>query len=60
MRENIRQEEIRKIQEETNQMIEAQWRTREEEIQSETVEQINRQRSQLLQKEREWAEKIKQ
>ena len=58
--ENIRQEEIRKIQEETNQMIEAQWRTREEEIRWETLEQINHQRCHLLQKESEWAEKIEQ
>ena len=41
-------------------MMEAQWRTREEEIRWETLEQINRQRSHLLQKESEWAEKIKQ
>ena len=59
MRENIRQEEIRKIQEETNQLIEAQWRTREEEIRRETLEQIDCKRSHLQQKESEWAEKIK-
>ena len=40
-------------------MIETQWRAREEQIRQETLEQISRQRTHLLQKESEWAEKIK-
>ena len=59
LRENIRQEEIRKLQEETNQMVEAQWKMWEEEIQRNALKQIARQKSHLQQKESEWAEKIR-
>ena len=60
LRERIRQEEIRKLQEETEQLIDVQWKSQEEEIRCETLEEMKCQKSHLQQKENEWAEKIKQ
>ena len=40
-------------------LIDAQWKSCEEQIRRETLEQINCQKSHLQQKENEWAEKIK-
>ena len=60
LRESIRQEEIRKLQEETEQLIDVQWKSQEEEICCETLEEIKCQKSHLQPKENEWAKKIKQ
>ena len=59
LREKIRQEEIQKLQEETGHLTDAQWKSREEELCRETLQQIDHQRIHLLQKESEWAQKIR-
>ena len=48
-----------KLQEDTGQLTDTQWKVREEELRRETLQQIDRQRSHLQQKESEWAEKIR-
>ena len=52
LREKIRQEEIAKLQDQAGQLTDAQWKSQEEELQKETLQQIE-------QKESEWAEKIR-
>ena len=59
LREEIRQEEIKKIQEQSEQLRDAPRKSREEEIRKETLQELERQKSHLRQKEDEWAEKIK-
>ena len=59
LRERIRKEEITKLQDEAGHLTDIQWKTREEELQKEMLQQIEQQRSHLQQKEIEWAEKIK-
>ena len=59
LREKIRQEEIAKLQDQAGHLIDAQWKSREEELRKETLQQIERQKFHLQQKESGWAEKIK-
>ena len=60
MREQIRQQEVEKLQKERKQFMDAQWESQEKEIRQETLDQLEHQKSHLQEKEREWAEKIKQ
>ena len=59
LREEIRQEEIKRLQEQSEQLRDAQWKSREEQLCKETLQELERQKSHLQQKEDEWAEKIK-
>ena len=58
LREKIRQEEIAKLQDQARHLIDAQWKTQEEELQKEMLQEIECQKSHLQQKESEWAEKM--
>ena len=53
LREQIRREEIRKIKKETEQLIDIQWKSREEEMRHEISEQLECQKSHLQEKEHE-------
>ena len=57
LREQIRQKKIKKIRKETEQMINTQCKTREEEMCQKITEQL---KSHWQEKESEWAEKIRQ
>ena len=57
LKEKIRQEEITKLQDQAGHLTDAQWQSREEELRKETLQQIERHKSNLQQKESEWAEK---
>ena len=59
LREKIRQEEITKLQGQAGHLMDAQWKSFEEELQKEMLQQIEHQKSHLQQKESEWAEKVK-
>ena len=56
LREKIRQEEIAKLQNQARHLTDAQWQSREEELRKEMLQQIERHKSNLQQKESEWAE----
>ena len=56
LREDIRQEEIMKLQEQSEQLRDVQWKSWEEEIRKETLQEWERHKTQ---KEGEWAEKTK-
>ena len=59
LREEIRQEEIAKLQDQVGHLTDAQWKSRKEELRKETLQQLERQKSHLQQKESELTEKIK-
>ena len=59
LREKIRQEEIAKLQDQARHLIDAQWKSQEEELRKEMLQEIEHHKSHLQQKEGEWAEKIK-
>ena len=59
LREKIRQEEIAKLQDQAGHLTDAQWKSIEEELQKEMLQQLECQKSHLQQKESELTEKIK-
>ena len=54
LRRTIRQEEVKKLQEGIGSLPETEWRSREERLLREMQEQLECQKSQLQQKEKEW------
>ena len=59
LREKIRQEEVEKLQAQAGHLTDTQWKCQEEELQRETLQQIECQKSQLKQREIDLAEKLK-
>ena len=55
----IRQEEITKLQNQAEQLMDVQWKSREEEIRKEMLQEFEQHKTHLQQKECEWAEKSK-